>query len=212
MRGRGMAAPLACWLIPLPCPPSSAILQLPIDDSLGNAHTFHYTQVCTWTGAGRRDDQERRLLQYTSVFDVGNCVNRVTPPNPLHTHARRHARTPPACSQPPSHPATHTPIHTHPPTRPQCTIYKTMEGNADVWAYDKRFHTSMEESLKVPPIEQPPAFQVGAGGDAGRRAGNVGRIGVGLSGSAVRWMTSRRETEMHQVWAGMAGCAAGSAE
>ncbi|KAL4420198.1 hypothetical protein ABPG77_011414 [Micractinium sp. CCAP 211/92] len=43
----------------------------------------------------------------------------------------------------------------------QCTIYKTLADNKDVWAYDKRFHTSLEESLKVPPIPLPPTFQEG---------------------------------------------------
>ena len=47
-----------------------------------------------------------------------------------------------------------------PPLPPllQCTIYKTLD-NQDVWAYDKRFHTALEESLTVPAIEAPPAFQ-----------------------------------------------------
>ena len=44
----------------------------------------------------------------------------------------------------------------------QCTIYKTMD-NQDVWAYDKRFHTALEESLTVPAIEAPPAFQARSG-------------------------------------------------
>lgn len=50
----------------------------------------------------------------------------------------------------------------------QCTIYKTLADNKDVWAYDKRFHTSLEESLKVPPIPLPPTFQAsGAAGGVG---------------------------------------------
>lgn len=32
----------------------------------------------------------------------------------------------------------------------------------DVWAYDKRFHTALEESLRVPPITTPPPFQARA--------------------------------------------------
>lgn len=44
---------------------------------------------------------------------------------------------------------------------PQCTIIKTIDGDKDVWAYDKRFHTSLEESLKVPMIPTPPDFQKG---------------------------------------------------
>ncbi|EFN56336.1 hypothetical protein CHLNCDRAFT_144797 [Chlorella variabilis] len=43
----------------------------------------------------------------------------------------------------------------------QCTIIKTIDGDKDVWAYDKRFHTSLEESLKVPMIPTPPDFQKG---------------------------------------------------
>lgn len=78
-----------------------------------------------------------------------------TPPsNPLQ-------RPPP----PHPHPHHHT-SHAHPW---QCTIYKTLADNKDVWAYDKRFHTSLEESLKVPPIPMPPPFQAGGGrGPAGR--------------------------------------------
>jgi hypothetical protein len=41
----------------------------------------------------------------------------------------------------------------------QCTIWKTIEGDQDVWKYDKRFHTSLEDSLRVPPIETPPEYQ-----------------------------------------------------
>lgn len=43
----------------------------------------------------------------------------------------------------------------------QCTIIKTVAGDKDVWAYDKRFHTSLEESLTVPSIEPPPEYQEG---------------------------------------------------
>lgn len=39
---------------------------------------------------------------------------------------------------------------------PQCTIYKTVAGDKDVWKYDKRFYTSEEVALKVPMIEEPP--------------------------------------------------------
>lgn len=39
----------------------------------------------------------------------------------------------------------------------QCTIYKTMD-DKDVWKYDKRFHTSLEDSLNVPLIDEPPPF------------------------------------------------------
>lgn len=38
----------------------------------------------------------------------------------------------------------------------QCTIYKTIEGDKDVWKYDKRFYTAPEVALKVPLIEEPP--------------------------------------------------------
>jgi hypothetical protein len=38
----------------------------------------------------------------------------------------------------------------------QCTIYKTLVGDNDVWKYDKRFYTSAEVALKVPLIEEPP--------------------------------------------------------
>lgn len=30
-----------------------------------------------------------------------------------------------------------------------------------MWGYDKRFHTSIEDSLKVPHIEEPPQWQPG---------------------------------------------------
>jgi hypothetical protein len=36
-----------------------------------------------------------------------------------------------------------------------------VEGNKDVWKYDKRFHTSPEDALEVPIIEEPPAFEQG---------------------------------------------------
>jgi hypothetical protein len=52
-------------------------------------------------------------------------------------------------------------LHALPVARLQCTILKTIDGDKDVWAYDKRFHTSLEESLRVPPIEMPPAYQPG---------------------------------------------------
>ena len=45
-----------------------------------------------------------------------------------------------------------------------------------MWKYDKRFHTSLEDSLRVPAIDTPPQFQ--AGGAA------VGRWVVAVCGSA----------------------------
>ena len=44
----------------------------------------------------------------------------------------------------------------------QCTIYKTVAGDEDVWKYDKRFYTTQDVALKVPLIEEPPEkFQPG---------------------------------------------------
>ena len=36
-----------------------------------------------------------------------------------------------------------------------------MADNKDVWAFDKRFHTSLEESLAVPAIPDPPPYEEG---------------------------------------------------
>lgn len=35
-----------------------------------------------------------------------------------------------------------------------------IDGDQEVWKYDKRFHTSLEDSLRVPAIETPPEYQV----------------------------------------------------
>jgi len=75
----------------------------------------------------------------------------------------------PAClvsgHPPPGFPS-HPPDPTHQPAvspcfELQCTIWKTIEGDQEVWQYDKRFHTSLEDSLRVPAIDTPPQYQVG---------------------------------------------------
>ena len=43
----------------------------------------------------------------------------------------------------------------------QCTIYKTIMGDQDVWKYDKRFYTSVDDALYVPRIEEPPPYEEG---------------------------------------------------
>jgi hypothetical protein len=61
-------------------------------------------------------------------------------------------------------------------------------GDKDVWAYDKRFHISMEESLKVPYIEPPPEFQPGWK----MIEGGWVVVRLGLKGcAAMRWDASR---------------------
>lgn len=43
-----------------------------------------------------------------------------------------------------------------------CTIYKTVEGDKDVWAFDKRFHSDPAEVAAMRPHPEPPAFVEGA--------------------------------------------------
>lgn len=52
--------------------------------------------------------------------------------------------------------------HAHAFHYTQCTIYKSIAGDEDVWKYDKRFYTSAEVALNVPLIEEPPEkFEAG---------------------------------------------------
>lgn len=43
----------------------------------------------------------------------------------------------------------------------QCTIYKSKDGDKDVWKYDKRFYTTPEDALNVRLIDEPPPFEEG---------------------------------------------------
>lgn len=160
-------------------------LQLPIDESLGNAHAFHYTQVrgtcavphvlqyatAVHLAVSTRHLQAlpcimpcccaAALLFAAALVTVAVPTLQATPVNGLGILGPRMCglATPDLhCSQPSLSP--HSKSHTY-PIDVQCTIWKTLEGDQDVWKYDKRFHTSLEDSLTVPPIETPPTFVPG---------------------------------------------------
>jgi hypothetical protein len=115
---------------------STFIAQLPIEDTLGSAHAFHYTQV--------RRMQGRQLLRFGPGFEWWQMW-------PIMLHPLLSRLLPLSQLFPPPWPCLGL----------QCTIIKTVAGDKDVWAYDKRFHTSLEESLTVPSIEPPPEYQEG---------------------------------------------------
>lgn len=118
-------------------PTPGAAPQLPIDESLGKAHAFHYTQCTIWkTLEGDKDvwafDKVRACwLHARPVEACTACLQgwqRCRHAPRIHPSVRAHASW------------------GHPPLR---------------LPHAQRFHTSLEESLDIKALETPPAWQPG---------------------------------------------------